>query len=31
MAELAEWLRTQTAEDRVEEAHRELTDRGLTL
>jgi dTDP-L-rhamnose 4-epimerase len=31
MAELAEWLRTQTAEDRVEEAHRELASRGLTL
>ncbi len=31
MAELAEWLRTQSPEDRVEEAHRELSSRGLTL
>jgi dTDP-L-rhamnose 4-epimerase len=31
MAELAEWLEGQTAEDRVESAHGELTARGLTL
>ncbi len=31
MAELAAWLRDQTAVDRVEEAHRELASRGLTL
>ena len=30
MAELAEWLQDQTAEDRVESAHRELVARGLT-
>lgn len=30
MSELAEWLRGQTAVDRVEEAHRELSSRGLT-
>ena len=29
MAELAEWLQDQTAEDRVESAHGELTARGL--
>jgi dTDP-L-rhamnose 4-epimerase len=31
MAELAEWLEGQTAEDRVESAHGELAARGLTL
>jgi dTDP-L-rhamnose 4-epimerase len=31
MAELAEWLGDQTAEDRVESAHGELAARGLTL
>jgi dTDP-L-rhamnose 4-epimerase len=31
MAELAEWLDGQTAEDRVESAHGELAARGLTL
>jgi dTDP-L-rhamnose 4-epimerase len=31
MAELAAWLDGQTAEDRVESAHGELTARGLTL
>jgi dTDP-L-rhamnose 4-epimerase len=31
MAELAEWLQGQTAEDRVESAHGELAARGLTL
>ena len=30
MAELAEWLQGQTAEDSVESAHRELVARGLT-
>lgn len=30
MAELAEWLEGQTAEDSVESAHRELVARGLT-
>jgi dTDP-L-rhamnose 4-epimerase len=30
LVELAEWLRNQTAEDRVEEARRELEARGLT-
>jgi dTDP-L-rhamnose 4-epimerase len=30
MAELAEWLDGQTAEDRVDSAHRELVARGLT-
>jgi dTDP-L-rhamnose 4-epimerase len=30
MAELAEWLADQTAEDSVETAHRELVARGLT-
>jgi dTDP-L-rhamnose 4-epimerase len=30
MAELAEWLEAQTAEDRVESAHEELIARGLT-
>jgi dTDP-L-rhamnose 4-epimerase len=30
MAELAEWLEGQTAEDRMESAHRELAARGLT-
>jgi dTDP-L-rhamnose 4-epimerase len=30
MAELAEWLEDQTAEDSVESAHRELVARGLT-
>jgi dTDP-L-rhamnose 4-epimerase len=30
MAELAEWLQGQTADDRVESAHRELIARGLT-
>jgi len=30
-AELAEWLSGQTAFDRVEQAHRELEKRGLTL
>jgi dTDP-L-rhamnose 4-epimerase len=31
MAELAEWLRGQSADDRVESAHGELAARGLTL
>lgn len=31
MAELAEWLEGQTADDRVESAHGELAARGLTL
>jgi dTDP-L-rhamnose 4-epimerase len=31
MAELAEWLEGQTAEDRMESAHGELVARGLTL
>ncbi len=31
MAELAEWLEDQTAEDRVESAHGELVARGLAL
>jgi dTDP-L-rhamnose 4-epimerase len=31
MAELAEWLEGQTAEDRVDSAHGELAARGLTL
>jgi dTDP-L-rhamnose 4-epimerase len=31
MAELADWLEGQTAEDRVESAHGELAARGLTL
>jgi dTDP-L-rhamnose 4-epimerase len=31
MAELAEWLQGQTAEDRVESAHSELAARGLTV
>ena len=31
MIELAEWLRDQTAEDRVAEASRELAARGLTV
>ena len=31
MAELAEWLREQTAEDRVEAAASELAARGLTI
>jgi len=31
MAELAEWLEGQTAEDQVESAHDELAARGLTL
>lgn len=31
MAELAEWLQGQTAEDRLESAHGELAARGLTL
>jgi dTDP-L-rhamnose 4-epimerase len=30
MAELAEWLENQTADDSVESAHRELAARGLT-
>jgi hypothetical protein len=31
MAELAEWLEGQTAEDRVDSANGELAARGLTL
>jgi dTDP-L-rhamnose 4-epimerase len=31
LAELAEWLEGQTAEDRVSEASRELASRGLTV
>jgi dTDP-L-rhamnose 4-epimerase len=31
MAELADWLQDQTAEDQVESAHGELAARGLTL
>jgi dTDP-L-rhamnose 4-epimerase len=31
MAELAEWLQDQTADDQVESAHGELAARGLTL
>jgi dTDP-L-rhamnose 4-epimerase len=31
LAELAEWLAEQTADDRVADARRELATRGLTV
>jgi dTDP-L-rhamnose 4-epimerase len=31
LGELAEWLRAQTADDRVADASRELAMRGLTV
>jgi dTDP-L-rhamnose 4-epimerase len=31
MAELAEWLEGQVADDRVDQARRELSSRGLTV